>query len=190
MTTPATAQLSAQDRRALLILARRTLVEYLEDGTTPPAPTGGTALLEPRATFVTLRNRKTGELRGCRGETRARRPLAESVRLMTIAAAVDDPRFPAVEAAEAPALHIEINVLTPLAPIRAEDVEVGRHGLMITRGAYGGLLLPEVAADQGWDRETYLRMVCRKAGLPEDAWRDPSATLSGFESEAWGEDPA
>lgn len=187
-TSPlATGKLPVAVRDTLLHLARRTLTEYLGAGRLPPVPTDSPAFLEPRATFVTLRTRASGELRGCRGETQARLPLAESVRAMAIASAVDDPRFPPVTADEVPGLHIEINVLTPLVPIDVKGVEVGRHGLMISRGPRAGLFLPEVPVAYGWDLETYLRMLCRKASLPDDAWHDSGAQLFAFESESWGE---
>jgi AmmeMemoRadiSam system protein A len=132
--------------------------------------------------------RATGDLRGCRGETQARRPLIESVVLMSIASATDDPRFHPVGAEEVPGLHLEINALTPLTPILPEAVEVGRHGLMIVRGGYAGLLLPDVATRYQWDAEKFLRAVCRKAGLRENAWKAPDAKLFSFETEVWGED--
>ncbi|HNB52346.1 MAG TPA: AmmeMemoRadiSam system protein A [Anaerolineales bacterium] len=176
------------ERQFLLTLARHALVMYLESGQMPHVQTDNPALLEPRAVFVTLRVRANGDLRGCRGETQARHPLIESVALMSVASATDDPRFSSVRAEEVPGLHIEINALTPLAPIRPEAVEIGRHGLMIARGAYAGLLLPEVATRYGWDAETFLKAVCRKAGLRDNAWKASDAKLYGFEAEVWGED--
>ncbi len=182
------------DKRFLLVLARQTLTLYLQTGSLPDLKTENASLLEPRATFVTLRVRplgpstEPGDLRGCRGETQARRPLIESVALMTIASATDDPRFPPVQPAEIPNLHIEINALTPLAPIAVPDIEIGRHGLLITKGHYAGLLLPEVAVRYQWDVESFLRAVCRKAGLHENAWKAEDARLFGFEAEVWGEE--
>jgi AmmeMemoRadiSam system protein A len=145
-------------------------------------------LLEPRATFVTLTVARSGELRGCRGEIAARHPLAESVIRMAIASATDDPRFPPVTAGEVPHLHIEISVLTPLEPIAPEAVEVGRHGLYLSLGGRAGLLLPQVPGDYGWSRKQFLAHTCRKAGLPDDAWRHPAAKLYGFECEVFGEE--
>jgi AmmeMemoRadiSam system protein A len=184
--TPAP-QLSAADKDALLELARDTLVRYLADGRCPPYHATSGALLAPGAVFVTLRQRDTQELRGCRGEVVARRPLAQAVQRMAIASAVDDPRFPPVTADEVAQLHIEISALTPLTPIRPEEVVVGRHGLMITHRGRAGLLLPQVPAEQGWNREAFLRWTCRKAGLPDDAWASPDAELKGFECVVWGE---
>lgn len=176
------------DRQFLLTLARQTLMTYLGTRKMPDVRTDNPALLEPRAVFVTLRVRANGDLRGCRGETQARYPLIESVALMSIASATDDPRFPHVRVEEVPDLHIEINALTPLSPIRPEAVEIGRHGLMIARGGYAGLLLPDVATRYAWDAETFLKAVCRKAGLRENAWKAQDTKLYGFEAEVWGED--
>jgi AmmeMemoRadiSam system protein A len=172
----------------LLRLARQTLQDCLGAGKFPPCETDSPALLQPRAAFVTLRRRDTGELRGCRGECRARRPLIESVANMAIAAAIDDSRFPPVTIDELPDLQIEINALTPLRPIRPEEVVIGRHGLMILRGPNTGLLLPQVPIAYGWDRDEFLRWLCRKAGLPHDAWKASDAQLYGFEAETWGEE--
>ncbi|NNG17369.1 MAG: AmmeMemoRadiSam system protein A [Gemmatimonadales bacterium] len=179
--------LSAEEKRALLGVARQVLVDHLSGKRfTAPRP-DSPALLEPRATFVTLRVRDTNELRGCRGECHASQRLVESVAQMAIAAATD-PRFTPVAAEELPTLHIEISVLSPLEPIEPDDVVVGRHGLMIVCGDFSGLLLPQVAVAQGWDREAFLDGVCRKAGLPGEAWKADGVVLFGFEADAWGEE--
>lgn len=136
----------------------------------------------PAATFVTLRT-PDGELRGCIGEMTARSGLAESVRDNAVAAATRDPRFPPVDPQELRGLSVAISVLTPTRRVASpEAVEVGRHGVLVTRAGHRGVFLPEVATDHGWDRETYLAMVCRKAGLPPDAWRDPATELAVFET--------
>jgi AmmeMemoRadiSam system protein A len=107
---------------------------------------------------------------------------------IVLASATDDPRCRPARLEEVPDLRIEISVLTPLEPIRPDEVIVGRHGLMIRRGQQSGLLLPQVAARYGWDREEFLRSVCEKAGLSQDAWQGGDVELFGFETEAWGED--
>lgn len=185
-TAPAP-RLSSEDKQTLLTLARETLTAYLGDGRLPPCHTTSGALLAPGAVFVTLHRRDTEELRGCRGEILPRTSLVEAVQRMTIASALDDPRFPAVSFAEIPLLHIEISALSPLVPIRPEDVVVGRHGLMIRKGRHAGLLLPQVPVEHGWDRNEFLRWVCHKAGLPDDAWTARDAELQSFECEVWGE---
>ncbi|MGD2152660.1 MAG: AmmeMemoRadiSam system protein A [Gemmatimonadales bacterium] len=181
-------RLTVEDKQTLLRLARGTVHEYLSTSKLPEVQTESPALLELRASFVTLRDRVSDELRGCRGEVYARVRLIESVVQMAIAAATDDPRFTPVTAEEVPDLRIEINALTPMRPIRPEEVVVGRHGLRIVRGSATGLLLPEVPVRYGWDRDEYLRWVCKKAGLAPDTWQGEDIRLYGFESEAWAEE--
>jgi AmmeMemoRadiSam system protein A len=180
--------LSDEDRRSLLRIARAAMVEELAGTPAPALDRDRPALRTWRAAFVTLTRRDTGALRGCRGEVIARRPLAESVARMAIASAIDDPRFPPVTVDELPAIRITINALTPPVPIRPEAIVVGRHGLWLTVEGQSGLLLPEVPAHYGWDRERFLTALCRKAGVPDDAWRRPDAELRGFEAESWSED--
>jgi AmmeMemoRadiSam system protein A len=122
------------------------------------------------AAFVTIT--REGELRGCIGYMNPIKPLAEAVAYCAASAATADPRFPPVIAEELPHLRLEISVLSPLRVI--EDpalVQVGIHGLFISQGGRHGLLLPQVATEFGWDRETFLRQTCLKAGLPADAWK-------------------
>jgi AmmeMemoRadiSam system protein B/AmmeMemoRadiSam system protein A len=181
--------LSQADRAALLQLSRDTLHDYLTAQTLPQFEPGSEAMQLPRATFVTLRHKWTHELRGCRGEIFARYPLWESVQHVSILSATDDPRFRPLVADELPDVHIEINVLTPLRMAKSPDeVVVGRHGVMIRKGGYGGLFLPQVPVEQGWDRDEYLSTLCwMKAGLPNDAWRKPGAQLYIFEAEIFEE---
>jgi len=177
--------LDAEERRELLGIARRTIEGYVRDRRVPGISGLSGKLAEPGAAFVTLK--KKGRLRGCIGYTEAVAPLFKVVQECAVAAA-EDPRFPPVSAGELPSIDLEISVLTPLAPIRAEDVEVGRHGLMISHGGRRGLLLPQVPVELGWDRETFLDQTCVKAGLPTDAWRR-GATLQAFTAEVFGEAP-
>jgi len=107
---------------------------------------------------------------------------------MAVAAATEDGRFEPVRPEELPGLTIEISALGPMRPIRAEEVEVGRHGLLISRGRRRGVLLPQVPLEYGWDRQAFLEHTCWKAGLPADAWRDPSAELLGFTATVFAEE--
>jgi AmmeMemoRadiSam system protein A len=179
--------LSSEHRRVLLRLARAAVEAAVRNAPRPDWPRDDAVLSAPGAAFVTLRNRATGELRGCRGEVAAVGPLAESVVEGAIAAAIDDPRFPAVVEEEVPTLTIELSRITPMRPARPDEVEVPRHGVMISHRGRRGLLLPQVAPEQGWNREQLLAGVCRKAGLPPTAWRDPGARLDVFEAEVWGD---
>ncbi len=107
---------------------------------------------------------------------------------MAIEAAVGDPRFPPVTAGELKDIEIEISALTPLEEIKdVNKIEVGKHGIIIRRGFYSGLLLPQVATDYGWDRKTFLEQTCRKAGLPLDAWKDKSSQILIFSAEVFSE---
>ncbi len=179
--------LSPEDQLHLLAVARSAVEEALYHGRIPKVRADRPHLDRPGASFVTLWRADTGELRGCRGEVVAVRPLIQSVAFMAVAAALDDPRFPPVTQEELAHLRFEISVLSPPRPIRPEEVEVGRHGLMIVVGSSRGLLLPEVPVRYGWDPEAFLRALCQKAGLPEEAWRLPQAELFAFETLSWEE---
>lgn len=180
--------LTVDDKQRLLTYARETLERHLTESEPPSFDSDSEALREHRAAFVTWRERASGNLRGCIGEIIARRPLAESVARMAVSSGTQDPRFPPISLSELPGLCVEISALTPMTPIKPEEVEVGRHGLMISRGHYSGLLLPQVPVEQRWDREGFLRGLCAKAGLPANAWRDDDVELRSFEAEVWGEE--
>ncbi len=111
----------------------------------------------------------------------------DAVTQMVVASATDDPRFLPVTADELADLRIEISALTPLEPIRSEDVIVGQHGLVLVKSGATGLLLPQVPVNQGWDRQAFLNGLCQKAGLAPTAWHDGDAVLFAFEAEVWSE---
>jgi len=179
------AGLTDAERRALLRVARESIAAHFRARRPPlPDPTG--ALAEHRGAFVTLHGRD-GELRGCVGMMRSDRPLLATVERMAVAAATEDGRFEPVTEAELDDVSIEVSALSPLEPIRPEDVEVGRHGLLIGQGSRRGVLLPQVPGEHGWDRETFLAHTCRKAGLPDDAWAKPGVELLAFTAEVFGE---
>lgn len=154
---------------------------------------GHPELMRPAGVFVTLHVRRPGhplELRGCIGTFEASAPLVNNVSQMAIAAATRDPRFPPVSVAELDQIVIEISVLSPRRRVRPEQIEVGRHGIYITRGAQRGVLLPQVAVEHGWDAATFLDHTCLKAGLPPGSWReDPSVEIEVFSAEILSEDP-
>lgn len=131
--------------------------------------------------FVSLY--RHGELRGCIGHLDADRDLGAVVAEMAVAAAAKDPRFGPVQATELGELRFEISVLTPCARARPEDVVVGRDGVLVRRGRRQGVLLPQVATEYGWERETLLDMTCRKAGLPDRAWREADTALFTFQAQ-------
>ena len=174
----------------LLRLARRTLYEATAAGQSTPYQTDNAWLLEPAAVFVTLRAAPTddepeGALRGCVGQIEADAPLFAAVQDAAVKAATVDPRFYPVSAAEVDGLSIEVSVLSPMRPVEALDqIQVGRDGLLIIGERRRGLLLPEVAIAYGWDARQFVRYVCRKATLPDDAWPD-HARLYAFTTESF-----
>ena len=177
--------LSADEKKILLSTARMKIKEDLGLGRARyPEPTP--QLKEICGAFVTLHSQ--GMLRGCIGNIVGRRPLIDTVRSMAHAAAFEDPRFPALTAGEFDVIDIEISVLSPLHEISSiDEIETGVHGILITKGFNSGVLLPQVAVEQGWDRDTFIMHTCLKAGLPADAWKDPSAKIEIFSAVVFSE---
>jgi len=188
MSQPAILQLTEADQQLLLQIARQAVASYLA-GHSPrfPEVLPG-ALTEIRGIFVTLH--KGGELRGCIGNIHAAGPLYRTVAECAIAAAVGDPRFMPLMAAELPAVQFEISVLSPLERVLdVRQIEIGKHGLMITKQHARGLLLPQVPVALGWTRERFLQETCRKAGLRPDDWRE-NATIQSFKAVVFSEKSA
>jgi len=179
--------LSEAGRRWLLTVARSALDAAAHrrsfEAPKPPASLAESDLRElerRRAAFVSLHHE--GRLRGCVGHTAADLRLRVVVPEMTRAAALEDSRFPAVTPLEAPAIAIEISVLSRLFRITPADIVPGRHGLLVRRGFQRGLLLPQVATTYQWDATRFLEETCRKAGLPRDAWQH-GAVVEAFTAE-------
>jgi hypothetical protein len=176
--------LSAEDRQLLHRIAKQQIEARCKDQPAPALPQCSKALEQPRGAFVTLK--RHGRLRGCIGHIVGNRPLPETVAAMALAAAFQDRRFPQLEEQELADLEIEISVLTPLQQISdPEKIQVGVHGIFLTQGQRSGLLLPQVATEQGWDRATFLEQACRKANLPTTAWRDPDTKIYIFSAEVF-----
>ncbi len=174
-----TIQLTEQEKKELLKIARTTIEHHITGKKVPEFKPITEKLKEHYGVFVTLK--KKGQLRGCIGYVQGIKPLYQAVSDMAIAASTEDPRFPQVTANELKDITIEITVMTPLKRIKnINEIQVGKHGLVIKRGYYQGLLLPQVATEEGWDRETFLKHTCWKAGLPEDAWQDKETEIYIF----------
>ena len=179
----ATPEYNPQERQELLHYAHQAILSELEKRVLPPF-SASPHLSEPRGAFTTLYVR--GKLRGCVGYPAAVLPLYRTVFETARAAAFEDPRFLPLILEEAADLRVSISVLSPVAPIRPEDVEIGRHGLIISMGSSRGLLLPQVPVEHGWDRVTFLEQTCHKAGLPPNAWR-AGATVEAFAAEVFSD---
>jgi hypothetical protein len=144
------------------------------------------ALRTARGAFVTLKEH--GDLRGCIGYMSPVKPLVETVRDVAAYAALEDTRFQPVSENELGLLQYEISVLSPLHKVEdVNQIHVGQHGLLIREGQYEGVLLPQVATEEGWNRSTFLEQVCLKAGLPTQAWKDDDADLFMFTALVFGE---
>jgi len=190
-TTPPSS-LDEETQRILLRFARDAITRHVRRE--PPMtfeqlgapPHVAETLSELRGAFVTLTG--GGALRGCIGHIIGDKPLIELIPEMAVAAATQDPRFPAVTDDEIDLLELEISVLTPPAPVAdLETIEVGRHGLIVRQGRKTGLLLPQVPVDQGWNRRQFITYTCMKAGLAPDAWRDPETQFESFEAHVFSE---
>ncbi len=190
----AASPLTEPEQRLLLKLAREQVREQLRTGRELAGVEGRyeltARLKKPAPAFVTLT--RAGRLRGCIGHIAPVEPLYQSVMHNAISAC-KDPRFTTdpVTAEEEPRLHVEISVLSRFRQIGSvEEIQVGRDGLMIYAGTRQGLLLPQVPLQQGWDREQYLAGLCRKAGLPAQAWKDPNVRIRRFTAQVFGEEAA
>ncbi len=179
-------ELTKADKIYLLRLARR-VVEAECAGKKPTVPPSSSPIMkERRGAFVTLHEK--GQLRGCIGYIEAIKPLSTTIAEMAKAAALDDWRFSPVRAEEVPRLEIEISVLSPITEVTdPTTIVVGKHGLIVTRGMNRGLLLPQVAIEWKWDRETFLAQTCVKAGLPKDAWKQRETKIECFTADVFSE---
>ena len=174
--------LSELERNALLDIVRKTIEARLTGKSIPELPSCSEVLQEKRGAFVTLK--KHDHLRGCIGYIEARKPLYKIVGEMALAAAFDDPRFPPLKPEELKDVAVEISILSPLREVKdINEIKVGTHGLYITKGFHSGLLLPQVAKEYGWDRLTFLRETCYKAGLQRDAWKEKDTKVFIFSAE-------
>lgn len=180
--------LSEVERHAVLELARRAVQEAVcRNQPIREIPTTG--VFERRCgVFVTLHVAK--KLHGCIGVIDPKAPLGESIAHCAASAALDDPRFAKMQPEELNELEIEISLLSALERIQPEGIEIGKHGLLIEQNSRRGLLLPQVAVEHHLSRERFLQEACHKAGLPEDAWKNPETRIYGFTCEVFGDEEA
>lgn len=178
--------LTVKDQKFLLQIARRSITHFLKTNQMLEVEVDNSRLREKQGAFVTLK--VDGELRGCIGYPLPYKPLYQTIIEVAVAAATEDYRFPPVTEEELPNLVIEISVLTLPRKVKSpEEVVVGQHGIIISKGFNKGLLLPQVPLEYGWDRETYLSYGCLKAGLPADEWKR-GVNLEVFEAQVFSEE--
>jgi len=178
--------LTTEEKKYLLVLARRIIILKSEKKTYRPEKYFSTSLKQKTGLFVTLK--KFQKLRGCIGYVEGIKSLQKAVEEMAIAAAFEDPRFPPISKDEIKDLEIEISILSPLQTIAdINHIEIGRHGIIIEQNLMRGLLLPQVATDYNWDVQTFLEQTCLKAGLPADAWSEKSATIQIFSTDIFSD---
>ena len=171
--------LTRTEATILLKIAREAIIHQVKNIDYSPMPREEKALNQHSGCFVTIT--QEGHLRGCIGNFQSQQPLFREVATMAVAAASQDPRFQPMSRDELDNFSLEITILSPLEKIDDTNlIEVGTHGIYIVKGHNHGVLLPQVATEYGWDRETFLRQTCVKAGLPEDSWQLPDAEIYIF----------
>ncbi|MBN2554006.1 MAG: AmmeMemoRadiSam system protein A [Spirochaetales bacterium] len=178
-------ELTPKEKQILLKTAREAISARLEKRR-PRYPEPTEILKKKCGAFVTLHEH--GSLRGCIGFVIPSKPLIETVAETAQSSAFNDPRFPPLTEGELKDIEIEISVLSPLRRIESVgEIEVGVHGIMLRSGFRSGLLLPQVATEYGWDRDTFLTHTCYKAGLPGDCWRAADTEIEVFSAVVFGE---
>jgi AmmeMemoRadiSam system protein A len=178
-------RLAPEEKKILLQTARQAITARLEKRK-PRYPEPTELLKKKCGAFVTLHKR--GALRGCIGFVIASKPLIDTVAEAAQSSAFGDPRFPALTAREMKEIDIEISVLSPLRRVESvEEIRVGEHGIMLRSGFRSGLLLPQVATEYEWDRDTFLTHTCYKAGLPGECWRSSDTEIEIFSAVVFGE---
>ena len=180
--------LTPEQRKTLLKIARDSISAVLEGRRMElDASIYDETLRQPSGAFVTLTT-QGGDLRGCIGSIVPVAPLYQAVSSSAVSAAFRDPRFNPVGKGELDNIELEISVMGPIERVKdVSEIEVGRDGLIISKGPFAGLLLPQVATEWGWDRDTFLSQTCVKAGLPPDAWRSGGTKIERFSAEVFAE---
>jgi len=179
--------LTKTQKKRLLEIARQTVEAYVQKGETLEFKEGDPRLLEMEGAFVTIH--RQGLLRGCIGHIIGDKPLHITVRDMAIAAATQDPRFKPMTKEELQDFDVEVSVLSkPKQVTDPNEIQMGVHGVIVSRGLHQGIFLPQVATETGWSREEFLSQLCsQKADLPKDAWKDPQTRLDIFTADVFSE---
>ncbi len=176
--------LASEQRRQLLLFVRQTIEAALRK-TEPPEAPPGFAQMGGCGAFVSLHTQS--RLRGCVGVIESAQSLTATLARCALSSAFEDTRFRPLALPELSKIAVEISILSPLQPAAPEQVDAGRHGLLIRKHHFSGLLLPQVAQRYHWPRERFLDETCKKAGLPAGAWREPDAQIFTFTAEVFSE---
>lgn len=180
-------ELTPTEKDSLISIARRAIETHIRTGTTVVEPREEMALNSRSGCFVTIKQK--GRLRGCIGNFQSENPLFREIAEMAVASATKDPRFYPMKEEDLKNFTLEISVLSPLQKIESiEDIKVGTHGIYLEKGYYRGVLLPQVAVEHNWDRETFLAQTCLKAGLPTDSWQAEDAEIYVFSAQIFREE--
>lgn len=172
-------QLDKEMATKLIRVARNAIDACLTETDPPAEEIKDRGLNQSAGCFVTIH--KDGKLRGCIGNFVSEQPLYREVAQMAVAAATSDPRFYAMNREDIGAYSLDISVLSPLEKIEDPTlIEVGTHGIYLEKDYSRGVLLPQVATEQGWDRQTFLEQTCIKAGLPPNSWQSPRTSIYVF----------
>ena len=178
--------LKSKEKKILLEIAHKAIAAVVREEDTTPEPREEKALNIRNGCFVTIKQDE--ELRGCIGNFQSDLPLFKEVAEMAAASACKDPRFYPLQEDEISNISIDISVLSPLEKIEdIESIEIGTHGIYLEKGYYRGVLLPQVATEHKWDRETFLKQTCIKAGLPTDSWEAEDTDLYIFSAEVFSD---
>ena len=178
--------LNQEEKKRLLQIARGTIEDHVQGRRPASTQPDLEGLSFERGAFVTIH--RHGSLRGCIGNFFSDQPLVNTIEEMAVAASSHDPRFPPVSPAELEELDLEISVLSPLREIQdVSEIQVGEHGIYIVSPRGRGVLLPQVATEYGWDRDTFLDQTCLKAGLRPGCWRDEQTKILIFSAQVFGE---
>jgi AmmeMemoRadiSam system protein A len=177
--------LTLEQQIQLLKIARLTILHYVSRTTMPNLEESDERLHSTEGVFVSLH---IGDrLRGCIGRFDGDGPLYKTVMEMAVSAAFQDPRFPPLRSHELPKTDVELSILSPLQVVKPKEVEVGRHGLLVSQGRARGTLLPQVATQYEWSREEFLGQTCEKGGLEADAWKDDDCVIQVFTADVFSE---
>ncbi|MBW6511739.1 MAG: AmmeMemoRadiSam system protein A [Desulfuromonadaceae bacterium] len=180
-------QLNVEEQKILLKIARDAITAQVCNGVVYVEPREEMALNSRSGCFVTIK--KGRKLRGCIGNFQSEKPLFKEVAEMAIVSATQDPRFTPMTTADLNDFFLEISVLGPLEKIESiDEISIGRDGIYLEKNYHRGVLLPQVATENGWDRETFLRQTCVKAGLPVNAWQDDNADIYIFNAQIFNDD--